>query len=197
MDTTGTPSDLSNIRIPTNDRKKVTKKDIYTRYSFKTKFSSDEEEENYAKTVQKKCTKCGKTKYLNEFNGNTSSDAHFNKDGYLLRRPECKDCTKEATAGKNLAKKFAKEEGIPYKAPPGTKCLLCDKEGTRNNPIVFDHCHIRKKFRGYLCNSCNRSLGVLGDSVEGLLKSLNYLNVSENKTIIQTSDTKKLVIIPE
>jgi hypothetical protein len=193
MDTTGTPSDLSNIRIPTNDRKEVTKEDNYTRYKFKAKFSSAEEEENYAKTVQKKCKKCGKTKYLNEFNGNTSGTDPFDKQGYRLRRPECKDCTKEATAGKALAKKIAKEEDIPYKAPPGSKCPICDKEET----LVFDHCHIRKKFRGYLCNSCNRSLGVHGDSVERLLKTLNYLNVSEKKTIIQTSDTKKLVIIPE
>ena len=39
----------------------------------------------------------------------------------------------------------------------------------------MDHCHKTKKFRGWLCNQCNFSIGGLGDDVEGVIKALNYL----------------------
>jgi hypothetical protein len=49
------------------------------------------------------------------------------------------------------------------------------------------------KFRGYCCNSCNRSLGVLGDDVEGIINVLNYLLISDPMTIKQ-DETGKLYI---
>jgi hypothetical protein len=56
------------------------------------------------------------------------------------------------------------------------------------NKLVFDHCHKNNKFRGYCCNSCNRSLGVLGDNVEGLITVLNYLLINEPSTIKQNDE---------
>jgi hypothetical protein len=38
-------------------------------------------------------------------------------------------------------------------------------------------------FRGWLCDPCNRSLGVLGDNIEGLVKCINYLNKTEKKSL--------------
>ena len=54
---------------------------------------------------------------------------------------------------------------------------------------MFDHCHKTNTFRGYLHNSCNRSLGVLGDDNEGILRAFNYVNKYKKKLIIQNKDT--------
>ena len=45
----------------------------------------------------------------------------------------------------------------------------------RIKPLSLDHCHKTKKFRGWLCFNCNSSIGKLGDSVESILKVLEYL----------------------
>jgi hypothetical protein len=51
------------------------------------------------------------------------------------------------------------------------KCAICGKERF----LVADHCHIKNKFRGLLCNDCNLGLGRFFDSVELLEKAKKYL----------------------
>lgn len=43
----------------------------------------------------------------------------------------------------------------------------------------LDHCHAKGVVRGLLCNSCNGALGVLGDTVEGLMRAVAYIERSE------------------
>ncbi len=156
----------------------------YIRQKDKCIFNNPEEEYLWAKTQKKICSKCSLEKKLCDFNGNTSGADAFDRNGYRLRRPECNVCTKIANRGKSEAKKKAKQLGIPFNAPEGTRCEVCDKQSTPGNGIVFDHCHINNIFRGYCCNSCNRSIGVLGDNVPGLVKALNYLLKTEKRNII-------------
>jgi hypothetical protein len=151
----------------------------------KAKFKSAEEERDWARSQTKKCNKCFVTLPLSYFSGNTSSADHFDRNGYRLRRGDCKKCNKEHTAGKAEAVKIAKQMGLSYKAPSGTKCELC---GTTEK-IVFDHDHETKVHRGWLCDPCNRSMGVLGDNVEGMIRVLNYLNKNEKKKIVFDSKT--------
>ena len=169
---------------------KFTKKeyDLYEKQQYKAKFSTPDLEFEWAKTQTKKCTKCGNIKCLTEYRGNTSGQDGFDKFGIRLRRPECKVCTMEQAKGKDIAKKFAKENGIPYKAPQGTTCAICGQLPTKNNGLVFDHCHKTNTFRGYCCNSCNRSVGVLGDDVPSLLRAINYLNKKEKLKFVQNED---------
>lgn len=160
----------------------------YIRQSNKCIFKTPEEEYLYANENYKKCSKCNLNKNLNNFNGNTSGTDAFDKNGYRLRRPECLECGKNINKGKYIAKKQAKEQGISHKAPEGTLCEICNKPSTIRNKIVFDHCHLTNKFRGYTCNSCNKSLGVFGDNIDGLLKVMNYLLKFEECKIIQEED---------
>ena len=166
----------------------------YVRQKDKAKFSSPAEEYEWAINQFKTCSKCEEYKNFTQFKGNTSGCDAFDKDGYRLRRPECEDCGKEAGKGKSEAKKKAKELGIDYKAPEGTVCSICNKPPTKGNGIVFDHCHEKNVFRGYCCNSCNRSMGVLGDNVEGILKVLNYMiraapcKIRQNEDFTMTLD---------
>ncbi len=39
----------------------------------------------------------------------------------------------------------------------------------------LDHDHTTGKFRGWLCNCCNRAFGMLGDTISGLERALDYL----------------------
>lgn len=189
------------IKLDVKDNKKTTftnnERELYSKQKNKAKFSSPEKEYKYASEKEKECSKCKSIKKLTEYSGNTSGCDAFDKNGYRLRRPECKDCNEKASKGKSEAKKLAKSRGISFKAPEGTKCAICDKLPEKGNVLVFDHCHKTNCFRGYLHNSCNRSLGVLGDDCLGAIRYFNYVNKTENKKIIQSTDTGDLKIIED
>lgn len=179
------PIVIPDIKIPKFGEKE---QNNYIRQRDKAHFACPEDEYKWGVTEFKVCTKCGENKSLNCYKGNTSGTDAFDKSGYRLRRPECEDCTKKASEGKRKAKDIAKKEGILFKAPDGTICAICEKPASKGNGLVFDHCHEKSIFRGYLCNSCNRSMGVLGDNVQGLLVAINYLLKSEITKIIQDTD---------
>lgn len=178
------------IDVPIYINKTFTKKEIqnYIRQQHKSVFKNPIDEYSWAKTQNKICSKCKKSKLLCNFSGNTSGTDAFDKSGYRLRRPECSDCGKIVSKGKNEAKKRANQLGISYIAPFGTRCGVCNKKPTSGNGLVFDHCHTKNVFRGYCCNSCNRSIGVLGDDVDGILKVLNYLLKTENYDIVKNEN---------
>ena len=50
-------------------------------------------------------------------------------------------------------------------------CEIC----RNTKELCYDHDHATMKFRGVLCRGCNRSLGQLGDNLEGIMKVVNYL----------------------
>ena len=152
-------------------------KKVYETSNNKNKFASAEEEREWARTQTKKCVKCEEKLPLTYFGGNTSSADHFDRHGIRLRRGDCLACNKLQVQGKKEAMNIAKSLGMPYSAPKETNCQLC--HSTEN--IVFDHDHETKTFRGWLCDPCNRSLGRLGDNVEGIMKVLKYLNSHEKK----------------
>ena len=162
--------------------------DIYNKQSKKCFFENPTEEYKWSITQIKTCSKCSIEKNLTEFNGNTSGTDAFDKNGYRLRRSECSVCTKKANKSKIEAKNKAKELGIPFEAPIGTLCGICNKSSSNRNKMVFDHCHEKNIFRGYLCDSCNRSIGVLGDNIDGIIRVFNYLSITDKCTIIQNED---------
>lgn len=53
--------------------------------------------------------------------------------------------------------------------PRPTECDICATSAI--GPIVFDHCHVRGHFRGWLCDRCNKVLGLMKDD-PALLRSL-------------------------
>jgi hypothetical protein len=161
---------------------KITEKEYkhYERYSDKCKFKSPEEELEWSKTATKKCNKCSEELALVNFGLNTSGSSPFDKDGLRYRRGDCVDCNKKQNDGKKLAQKLAKSLGIETKAPEGTKCEVCGK----TEKIVFDHDHETNEFRGWLCDGCNRSIGMLsisanGSDIGGLINSFTYLIKNE------------------
>ena len=160
-------------------------------FAGKAKFASPEAEYEWALTQFKDCNKCNESLPFTNYGFNTSGKDPFDKNGFRLRRGECETCNKKIAVGKNEAKKLAKEIGIPYKAPDGTTCEICGK----TEKIVFDHHHDKNIFRGWLCNGCNRSIGMLGENIDNIAKVLNYLNKTEKKTFVLDSESKNLSIV--
>ena len=54
-------------------------------------------------------------------------------------------------------------------------CRICGKA----EKLVVDHNHETGKVRGLLCPGCNKGIGFLGDTSEGVQKALTYLQNSE------------------
>ena len=58
-------------------------------------------------------------------------------------------------------------------------CEICNLNEFR---IVFDHCHNSGFFRGWICDRCNRVLGIVKDSPELLKELALYLEKHSVKT---------------
>ena len=56
-------------------------------------------------------------------------------------------------------------------------CEVCGNK----EKLGYDHDHTTMKFRGVLCNKCNRSIGQLGDTLESIQKVVDYLKKEEWK----------------
>jgi hypothetical protein len=54
-------------------------------------------------------------------------------------------------------------------------CGCCGKPPREKTSLCVDHDHKSGKIRGLLCSGCNRSIGQLGDTIEGVERTLNYL----------------------
>lgn len=67
-------------------------------------------------------------------------------------------------------------------------CAICGKPETEKSrkgnvrSLHVDHNHDTGKVRGLLCGKCNRSIGVLGDSVQILRNAVKYLEHYEAQT---------------
>jgi hypothetical protein len=62
---------------------------------------------------------------------------------------------------------------IPTRPEPDT-CEMCGGPPGKTS-MNLDHCHATGVFRGWLCHSCNRGLGALGDTREALQRAAAYL----------------------
>ena len=153
------------------------------------KFPTAEAERDWARTQTKTCSKCHETLPRSYFLRNTSGTDAFDRHGYRRIRPECSTCYRIASKGKSAATATAKRLGMSTKAPEGTPCEVCGV----TEKIVFDHYHDTDTFRGWLCDPCNRSTGVLGDNVAGIVKVLNYLNRTE-KRVLKVDSSGQLVL---
>jgi len=77
----------------------------------------------------------------------------------------------------HTAKHKAKSQGfavcVDYPPPPtDSRCQRCRAHTT----LHLDHDHETGAFRGWLCLKCNMGIGQLGDTREGILTALTYLD---------------------
>lgn len=143
----------------------------------------------------KRCTRCLTTKPLSDFyiakNGKASGDRK-------VRKAKCKACQSEEArkwgkanpdratlnkwrSGLKLKYGITEEQWYAKFEQQGGKCAICGEDEryvhSSGTPfrIATDHCHETGKFRGILCNNCNRAIGLLKDNAQLLRKAADYL----------------------
>ena len=99
------------------------------------------------------------------------------------RSNKCKKChnlyaRSRSGMNKKSVKRATAKKAYGITLEEYTKCMntsnCCEICNTEEN-LCYDHDHTTMKFRGVLCSKCNRHLGGLGDSIEGLTRALKYL----------------------
>ena len=112
-----------------------------------------------------------------------------NKERLQARRRELRLTNIEAVRARdrvsNRAKRKANPEkyrvymrkfkGLPLPTRPAPASCECCGQPPGKKSLALDHCHVSGTFRGWLCGRCNRSIGQLGDSIEGLMNAVRYL----------------------
>lgn len=133
------------------------------------------------------CQTCGEDKPLNAFSKHRRSTCKKCLSEYEMRR---RDQNPDIELNAHLKRKF----GITladYKAmlvAQGGVCAICGepptialgiptrRQGRAVRPrLVVDHNHETGEIRGLLCAPCNRGIGFLGDTGDGVRRALAYL----------------------
>lgn len=60
------------------------------------------------------------------------------------------------------------------------RCDCCGRDKSGGNGWAVDHDHSTGRVRGVLCNWCNIAIGRLGDTLEGVLKAVRYLEKGDS-----------------
>lgn len=121
----------------------------------------------------KVCKVCKVEKTVESFAPN-----QYGKDNRVLRRPVCRECYSKKIKIHPLQKKeFEKTFPRPL---IGEKfyCPVCAKTFIREhtNDVVLDHSHTDGSVRGWLCSSCNTSIGKFNDDVEILKRAIDWIS---------------------
>lgn len=60
-------------------------------------------------------------------------------------------------------------------------CAICSTAFSDTNKACVDHDHHTNKVRGLLCHTCNKALGMLGDTYERVYRATRYLFHAESE----------------
>ena len=118
------------------------------------------------------CTNCGIKKPIEAFAKN-----QFGKNNRVLRRPICKECySKKVKINKKEAIEYERNHPRP-KIGEDFLCPVCNKAKVRNfkADVVLDHSHIDGSVRGWVCGSCNTSIGKFGEDIGTLERAIAWI----------------------
>jgi Recombination endonuclease VII len=110
------------------------------------------------------------------------------------RNPQRANARRAAWASKNQARD--RERGRLWRRkqrgqiegptrPMPDACEVCDR-GREGRSLHEDHDHVTGLFRGWLCYPCNTALGKLGDTVEGVMRAVEYLRAVASRRLLDT-----------
>jgi hypothetical protein len=117
--------------------------------------------------IRPKCKECLNSRNKQYYIENSSSIKKWAKN---YRQTE----HRKEWARKN-AKKRLKEKRNNSATRPGPLTCECCSDNPDARGIVWDHNHESGNFRGWLCNRCNRVLGMCKDSINVFQNLIKYL----------------------
>lgn len=108
--------------------------------------------------------------------------ARERRRAYVERNPDCGKDYRSRSADVRLNGELLRLYGISLADYRGLLsaqrgvCAICGQpDPTPGRRLAVDHDHQSGAVRGLLCGKCNKGIGLLGDSEEGLLKALAYV----------------------
>ena len=148
----------------------------YAAYLKEWKRRNPEKVKEYARRYSKKHSKALAVKSLAWKQKNIDRARMQDKERQRAVRRENPELTAARRAAAKV-RRIAKQEAIAGRPRPA-ECELCALPCVP----VFDHCHARGHFRGWLCDRCNRTLGQVKDSPLLLRKMARYLEIGNGQT---------------
>ena len=138
----------------------------------------------------RKCRTCGIEAHTEDGLYHFVKDPEQKETG---RRNQCKKCHNKRKDRSVEVKIATKDTDLKYRAARQYNCTVeeyyermatsdvCESCGAKGGygkgqKLCYDHDHTTMKFRGVLCNNCNRSIGQLGDTLESVQKAVTYLS---------------------
>lgn len=151
----------------------------------------------YAELILKKCAECIEKPTSEFYKRKASKDGfsrlckkcedkrhtEYRSDGTVksklsLKQKEWRANNKERIAKQKRQHKFgiSPEEQDRMLEAQGYKCAICKvPESELRRRLALDHCHKTDLVRGFLCDTCNRGLGLLKDNIAVLEAAIVYL----------------------
>ena len=139
--------------------------------------------------MTKHCKTCDTTKPLSEFGLLRNKPRHICKECRKLESKEWYEKNKDRKRELSKKYKHVKKDkdlqatyGIDLEtyrrmlAQQNSRCKICHThQDELKRAMCVDHDHGTGKVRGLLCDTCNRSLGLLKDNVNTLMRAVKYL----------------------
>jgi hypothetical protein len=137
----------------------------------------------------KHCKTCDTTKPLSEFGLQRGRPRHIckecrkqeSKEWYANNKEHKKELSqryKHVKKDKDLQATYGIDLETYHRmlAQQNKRCKICHThQEDLKRAMCVDHDHITGKVRGLLCDTCNRSLGLLKDNVNTLMRAVDYL----------------------
>ena len=99
-------------------------------------------------------------------------DRWYRGEGNKEKQLEYNRKWKEKNKARNIANRWGLDTDEVAEILLIDRCELCGS----SERLVVDHDHQTMKVRGRLCNTCNVSIGKLGDTIESITEVLKYLH---------------------
>lgn len=95
-----------------------------------------------------------------------ASKQEYNQQYYVNNKPAVQEGMNSYYAN-NRDAILARRKGIVVNTPRPEKCEVCGStgggSGKGTHSLCMDHNHSTRQFRGWLCHTCNRTLGLYND----------------------------------
>jgi hypothetical protein len=73
----------------------------------------------------------------------------------------------------------------------GGHCAICPTVPDGAFSLCVDHDHNTGAIRGLLCKHCNKALGLLGDTIEGVTRAVDYLRAASTRSTTPCKSTSE------
>src|ERR1019366_9392740 len=134
---------------------------------------------------------------LHYFTGEPCSKGHIGRR--FVANAMCQEClnrinrakyAKDPEAARERSRTWGRKSLPQPTRPCPERCELCG-ELPGHTSLHLDHDHKTNRFRGWLCSSCNTSLGKFGDDLAGIQRAALYIQKNTTDLLLPTDSAER------